>query len=67
MFGNYQIAEPLSSFFIFCISKGIVSPLTAKVKYPHYEGQSEFESEAVERRASVEDGIGGTSFIEGGQ
>jgi hypothetical protein len=37
-----------------CVSKGIMSPLTAKVKCPHYGGQINFESEALEDVASFE-------------
>jgi hypothetical protein len=35
-----------------CVSLAIMSPLTAKVKCPHYGRQSEFEAEAVEKVAS---------------
>jgi hypothetical protein len=41
-------------FYSRCICKGIMSPLTAKVKCPHYGGQTDFESEAVEDVASFE-------------
>jgi len=44
-----------------------MSPLTAKVKCPHYGGQSEFEPEAVEKVASVVDGFGSAYLFEGGQ
>jgi hypothetical protein len=44
-----------------------MSPLTAKLKCPHYGRQTEFESETVEKVASVEDGVGGVSIIERGQ
>jgi len=44
-----------------------MSPLTAKVKCPHYGRQSEFKAEAVEKVASSQNGIGGAFFIERGQ
>jgi hypothetical protein len=40
-----------------------MTPLTAKVKCPHYGRQSEFEAEAVEKVASSPYGIGGASLI----
>ncbi len=43
-----------------------MSPLTAKVKCPHYGRQSNFESEAVKAVASIEDGARGAYFIERG-
>ena len=49
-----------------CVSKGIMFPLTAKVRCPHYGGQSEFESEAIEAVASVEDGVRGADIVERG-
>jgi len=49
-----------------CVSLAIMSPLTAKVKYPHYGRQSEFEAEAMEEVASP-NGVGGASHIERGQ
>jgi len=44
-----------------------MSPLTAKVKAPHYGGQSEFEAEAVDTVVSSPNGIGGACPIKGGQ
>jgi hypothetical protein len=44
-----------------------MSPLTAKVKCPHYGRQSEFEAEAVEKVASSEDGIRWASLAERGK
>jgi hypothetical protein len=42
-----------------CVSKAIISPLTAKVKCPPYGGQAHFELEALEAVACVEDGVRG--------
>jgi hypothetical protein len=50
-----------------CVSLAIMSPLTAKVKCPHYGRQSEFEAEAVEKVASSQNGIGGASLFERGK
>jgi len=43
-----------------------MSPLTAKVRCPHYGGQSNLESEAIEAVASVEDGVKGANDFERG-
>jgi hypothetical protein len=43
-----------------------MSPLTAKVKCPHYGGQTNFESEAFEAVACVEDGVRGADDFERG-
>jgi hypothetical protein len=40
-----------------------MSPRTAKVKCPHYGGQINFESEAVEAMACVEDGVRGADAL----
>jgi hypothetical protein len=50
-----------------CVSKGIMSPLTAKVKCPHYGGQTNFEPEAVTEVASHEDGGRREDQLEGGK
>jgi hypothetical protein len=39
-----------------CVSLAIMSPLTAKVKCPHYGRQTNLESEAVKAVASSQDG-----------
>lgn len=49
-----------------CVSKGIMSPLTAKAKCPHYGIQSNLELETVDAVASFEDGARGADVIEGG-
>jgi hypothetical protein len=43
-----------------------MSPLTAKVKCPHYGRQTNLESEAVEAVACIEDGVRGADDFEGG-
>ena len=40
-----------------CESKRITTPLVPKVRYPHYGGQNNLESQAVEVVASVEHGV----------
>ena len=45
------------------VSKAIMSPLTAKVKCPRYERQSNLESEAVKAVASSEDGVRGKDYL----
>jgi uncharacterized Ntn-hydrolase superfamily protein len=54
-------------FLLSCVSIAIMSPLTAKVKCPHYGRQSEFEAVAVQKVASSQNGIGGTSLLERGK
>jgi hypothetical protein len=54
-------------FLLLCVSLAIMSPLTAKVKCPHYGRQSEFEAEAVEEVASSPNGVGWASLIERGK
>ena len=49
-----------------CVSLAIMSPLTTKVKCPHYERQTNFQSEAIEAVASVEDGVRGANDFERG-
>ena len=39
-----------------CVSLAIMSPLTAKVKCPHYGRQTNLESEAVKAVAPSQDG-----------
>jgi hypothetical protein len=49
-----------------CVSKGILSPLTAKVQCLHYRRQITLMSEAVEAVAPSQDGLGGAVVITGG-
>jgi len=44
-----------------------MSPVTVKVKRPHYGGLSNLESEAVEALASFEDGVTGPYIVEEGK
>ena len=49
---HFFVKEKINS----CVSLAIMSPLTAKVKCPHYGRQTNLESEAVKAVASSEDG-----------
>jgi hypothetical protein len=62
-----KLTRVVNSPVLQCVSKGIMSPLTAKVKCPHDGGQSEFEPETVEKVASVEDGVGRAYLLERSQ
>ena len=54
--------NPVKKKLVYCVSKGILSPLTAKEKSPHYGRKSEFESEAVKAVASSQDVLGEVYF-----
>jgi hypothetical protein len=50
-----------------CVSKVIMSPITAELKCPHGRGKDTIESEAVTEVASHEDGGGREDHLEGGR
>jgi len=50
-----------------CVSKVEMSPLTAKLKCPHGNGEDTHGAEVVTEVASDEDGGGGEDHLEGGE
>jgi hypothetical protein len=51
----------------YCVSKVEMSPLTAKLKCPHGNGENTHGAEAVTEVASDEDGRGREDHLEGGR
>jgi len=53
-------------FFLDCVRKVIMFPVTSELKCPHGRGKDSIESEAVTEVASHEDGGGREDQLEGG-